>query len=72
MSKNTIDNITGALMLVALIAGGWFGVAMQSWLVAGVAMLVLAALALLLGGVVMYTLGPGLEHSRRFGHTTRD
>lgn len=72
MSKKTIDTITALLLLAAIVLGTWFGAAMQSAIVGLIAVVFLCGLALIVGGSLMYALGPGVEHSRRFGQTMRD
>ena len=67
MSKNSIDTLTAALLLAAIALGTWFGVAMQSALVGVIAVAFLCGMALVLGGMLMYAVGPMARHVRRFG-----
>jgi hypothetical protein len=72
MSNRTIDTITAALLLLAIAIGAWFGAAMQSALVGLVAVAFLGGMGLVLGGLLMYAVGPMSPSVRRFGQPPRD
>lgn len=72
MPKRTIDTFTAVALALSILLGTWFGAAMHSALIGVIAVVFLCAMALVLGGMVMYALGPGAEHVRRFGQTADD